>query len=209
MNILSTAKEEIEAALDSAKNVEQVKILADAILDIATKTNLLALNASIEAARAGENGRGFAVVAEQIRTLSEDSNRSAGSIKQFAEDINVSVNKLISSTYNLLKFLDENVLNDYGLMLNAIENYKNDGSVLSDVLSELSNTVNELTATINIVATSINDVSATIQQATAATINIAEQNSEMVDAVQDINNAMQMNAEASNKITGMISQVKL
>ena len=46
-------------------------------------------------------------------------------------------------------------------------------------------------------------------QATAATANIAEQNNEMVRAVQDINNAMQMNVESSNKLSGMIGQIKL
>jgi len=209
MNILDVARNEVESALESAKNVEQVKILAETILSIAYKTNLLSLNAAIEAARAGEEGRGFAVVAEEIRRLADDSNRSAGRIKQFAEGINESVNKLIIATNNLLKFLNENVLNDYGLMLNAIENYKNDGSVLSGVLSELSDTVEQLTETVNSVAMAINDVSATIQQATAATANIAEQNNEMLSAVQDIDNAMKMNTESSNKLASMIAQVEL
>lgn len=209
LNVFNMAKKEVESAVESAKNVEQVKMLADAILEIAEKTNLLSLNASIEAARAGENGRGFAVVAEEIRILSEDSNKSAGRIKQFAENINTSVNKLILATNNLLKFLNENVINDYRLMLNAVENYKNDGSVLSDVLYELSNTVKEFVATIRTIAMSINGVSTTIQQATAATASIAEQNNEMVSAVQDINDAMQMNLESSNKLASMIAQVKL
>lgn len=47
------------AALEEAKVVEQIDVLAQSIKEITSQTNLLALNASIEAARAGEAGRGF------------------------------------------------------------------------------------------------------------------------------------------------------
>jgi len=71
-----------------------IKEMSNGITGIASRTNLLSLNASIEAARAGEAGRGFSVVAEQIRELS-------ASTKKLVDGIDKSIQALLESINNV------------------------------------------------------------------------------------------------------------
>lgn len=62
-------------------DTQNLRGITTVIKDISEQTNLLALNAAIEAARAGEHGRGFAVVAEEVRALSERTNKAISEIE--------------------------------------------------------------------------------------------------------------------------------
>lgn len=101
--ITERVKEEIDVIYKQTNTTnESAQLIRQAvslIASIADETNLLSLNASIEAARAGESGKGFAVVAEQIKVLSEQSNKST-------EDIDEIVSTLLIDSQNAVKTMD-------------------------------------------------------------------------------------------------------
>lgn len=87
LEIRETVAETTRKVKRLAESSQEISKIVALISQIASRTNLLALNASIEAARAGEAGRGFAIVADEVRQLADKSAKSLKEIEQIVMQI--------------------------------------------------------------------------------------------------------------------------
>ncbi|TAE67792.1 MAG: methyl-accepting chemotaxis protein [Oscillatoriales cyanobacterium] len=87
LEIRETVAETTRKVKRLAEASQEISKIVGLIAAIASRTNLLALNASIEAARAGESGRGFAIVADEVRQLADRSAKSLKEIEQIVMQI--------------------------------------------------------------------------------------------------------------------------
>jgi twitching motility protein PilJ len=87
MEIRQTVAETTRKVKRLAESSQEISKIVALISQIASRTNLLALNASIEAARAGEAGRGFAIVADEVRQLADRVAKALKEIEQIVRQI--------------------------------------------------------------------------------------------------------------------------
>ncbi|MGN7477786.1 methyl-accepting chemotaxis protein [Solibacillus silvestris] len=88
-------------------DIHQINQMVELVKGIASKSQILGLNASIEAARSGEHGKGFAVVAKEIQKMAQNSKESAEKIAAQLDKIRVSIEDVNGTTGQIAAFTEQ------------------------------------------------------------------------------------------------------
>ena len=166
---------------ESAGLIEATEV----IQNIATQTNLLAMNAAIEAAHAGEAGKGFAVVADEIRKLAEDSNSQGQTISASLKELESSITAISEST--------EAVQKQFDTIFELTNNVKNQEGVIKSAMDEQS--------------AGSGQVLAAMQTISDITVSVRDSSSEMLSGSKEIVSEMDILAEVTNKVNDAMLQI--
>jgi methyl-accepting chemotaxis protein len=167
-----------EAVRNLGSSSERIGEIVAVIEDIASQTNLLALNAAIEAARAGEQGRGFAVVADEVRKLAERTARATKEIAGMIKEIQ-------STTHQAVTSMEEG----QGEVENGIRLAESAGEALGSIVSESQK------------------VTAMVTQIAAASEEQSKAGELIAKNVDGINGAIQENSKAAHQMAQTASDL--
>ena len=158
VNALTSAadkgQQQVKAAVKTADSVlqqsEGILQASSIIQNIASRTNLLAMNAAIESAHAGEAGKGFAVVAEEIRKLAEQSgdqskaiDENLRSLSEAIAGITTDIN-LVQTAFESIYDLSQKVREQETVIANAMEEQNSGNQQVLEAMHAISDSTSEV-----------------------------------------------------------------
>lgn len=200
-NITSEIISKLQNAMEESKKVEQIQELTNDILSIASKTNLLALNASIEAARAGDAGKGFSVVASEISQLSDSSRDTATNIQTINTLVIETVHELTDHANDLVNYIQETILPDYDSFVNAGVQYNEDANHINEIVNKFHVMSDELRIKTENVQEYAESISNSVLESSEGINNAATNTENLSFEISNISNKILENKEVANSLS--------
>ncbi len=188
------------------ESLDQIKGMAGIIQQIASQTNLLAMNAAIEAAHAGDAGRGFAVVADEIRKLAEASSMNSKQIGGVLKEVVVRIETASTSGHETEAAFTEidrevkSVAQSLDEISASMDELNVGGKQILEAMTGLQDVSVNVAGGSGKMADSSGSVTEAIEIVSRITTEVAESANEISIGISEVSNAMMLVNELSNNL---------
>ena len=131
-----------------SERILEIGTISDLITEIATRTTILAMNASIEASRAGEQGLGFLIISDEIKKLADKSSDATKQITGIIKAVQLEAGEVTAALEDETRTVEDQtqLARETGEAFNAIENAIRSSRTVITEIHTLSENQRELTS---------------------------------------------------------------
>ncbi|MBO4533268.1 MAG: hypothetical protein J5726_06170 [Treponema sp.] len=219
VNLLTDASEkgsqQVKIAVETAEGVLQqsagILQASSIIQNIASRTNLLAMNAAIESAHAGEAGKGFAVVAEEIRKLAEQSSSQSKAIDENLHSLSEAISHItidighVKTAFESIYDLSQKVRQQESVIANAMEEQNAGNQQVLEAMRAISDSTSEVKNGSAEMLVGGEQILREMQSLSEVTRNIAETMNQITNFSQHITDAVAVTTASSNSTKQSVS----
>ncbi|WP_394582340.1 methyl-accepting chemotaxis protein [Cytobacillus firmus] len=201
--VIETSKE-VQLLNERSKQIENI---SKVIIDIASQTNLLALNAAIEAARAGEHGKGFAVVADEVRKLAEQSQESSSQISELIRQIQNDMNQSTDS----MNSVKREVENGLGIVFRTQKSFEVILRFMMDIglkVDGMAATAQQMSASTQEISAAVTGVTAISRESSMHSQGVAASAEEQLASMEEVSASAHNLSEMAEQLQDTVSRFK-